>query len=146
LTFRNPTHIIMHPRRWAWISAASDTTSRPLLVPQGGATNSVGTWSDLTAEGVVGTFQGLKVVLDANLPTNPGAGTNQDPAIVTLASQNYLWELAEGPVTRLYEEVLSDILAVRIQIWSYYAFTSEIRSKANAEISGTGMVPPAFAD
>jgi hypothetical protein len=91
--------------------------------------NSVGTWNELTAEGVVGTFQGLKVVLDANLPTNLGAGTNQDPAIVTLASQNYLWELAEGPVTRLYEEVPSDILAVRIQIWSYYAFTSEIRSQ-----------------
>jgi hypothetical protein len=115
-TFRAPTHLILHPRRWAWISAASDTTGRPLLVPQGGQTNSVGTWNDLTAEGVVGTFQGLKVVLDANLPTNLGAGTNQDPAVVTIAQQNYLWELAEGPVTRLYEEVLSDILAVRIQI------------------------------
>jgi hypothetical protein len=136
----------MHPRRWAWISAASDTTGRPLLVPQGGQTNNVGTRNDLAAEGVVGTFQGLKVVLDANPPTNLGAGTNQDPAIVTIAQQNYLWELAEGPVTRLYEKALSDILAVRIQIWSYYSFTSEIRSKANCEISGTGMVPPTFAD
>jgi hypothetical protein len=57
----------------------------------------------------------LQVILDANLPTNLGAGTNQDAVIVTAAAPNYLWELPEGPVTRVYEEVLSGNLTIRLQ-------------------------------
>jgi hypothetical protein len=140
--YRPPTHLILHPRRWAWILAANDTTDRPLVVPQGSQTNAPGTASASIGEGSVGVFQNLQVVLDANVPTNLGAGTNQDAVIVTAAAANYLWELPSGPVLRVYEEVLSGNLAVRLQVYSYYAFSSELRSKANAEVIGTGLVGP----
>jgi hypothetical protein len=38
-----PDLIVMHPRRWAWIAAATDTTGRPLIVPTGATQNSPGT-------------------------------------------------------------------------------------------------------
>jgi HK97 family phage major capsid protein len=134
---RAPTHLILHPRRWAWITAASDTTGRPLIVPGGGDgnQNQPGTTSALAAEGVVGTLQGLQVVLDANITTTAGAGTNQDVAIVTRAEDNFLFELPR-PVTRLFEDVLSGNLAVRLQAYGYAAFTSERLPKANASIEG----------
>ena len=145
-TFRAPTHLILHPRRWSWILAAADSTGRPLISPQGAQVNSPGTATAAIGEGAVGVFQNLSVILDANLPTNLGAGTNQDAVIVTAAAQNYLCELPGGPVLKVDEEVLSGNLAVRLQAYSYFAFTSELRSKANAEIIGTGLVPPAFPD
>ncbi len=87
---------------------------------------------------------GLRVIADANLPTTQGSGTNEDVAIVTRAADNYLYELPGGPVTRVFEDVLSGNLAVRLQLYSYIAFTSELRSTANASISGTGMATPVY--
>jgi HK97 family phage major capsid protein len=142
----SPRYIVMHPRRWAWLSAASDTTGRPLIVPAGGQFNSPGTVSENAAEGVVGTLQGLTVVLDANLPTNLGAGTNQDIVILTTGSDNYLWERRGGPVMRVHEQVLDLNLAVRIQVYNYFAFSSELRPRSNATVEGTGLVTPVFAD
>jgi HK97 family phage major capsid protein len=102
LRFLPATHVAMHPRRWAWIAAASDTTGRPLVVPNASATNSPASVSYNAAEGPVATLAGLQVVLDANLPTNLGAGTNEDSVIVYRA--NDLWLMEDSPVkTRLDE-------------------------------------------
>jgi HK97 family phage major capsid protein len=141
-----PTHIVMHPRRWAWIMNASDSTGRPLVEPQGAGPgmNALGSSAGPAAQGVAGTLAGLTVIVDANIPTNLGAGTNQDTVIVTRAADNYLFENASVPVLRVYEEVLSGNLAVRLQAYGYYAFSSERLPKANADISGTGLTPPAF--
>jgi HK97 family phage major capsid protein len=145
--FASATHIVMHPRRWAWITAAADTTGRPLIEPVGGQGSAAqpGQASQLAADGIVGTLQGLQVVIDPNLPTNLGAGTNEDVIVVTRAEDNVLFELPNGPVLRIFEDVLSGQLAVRLQAYSYFAFSSERLPKANATISGTGLTPPAFS-
>lgn len=71
----------MSPRHWGWITAAADTTGRPLVSPVAGQ-NSPGEFG-ITNEGIVGTLEGLTVVVGANLPTSDGAGTNEDTIIVS---------------------------------------------------------------
>lgn len=143
--------IVMHPRRWGWLTAQADSSGRPLVVPSasygsdGTAVNPFGTTQvpGLVENGPVGMWQGLPVYLDASIPTNQGAGTNEDVIFVLRPSDLYLWEQGT-PNTRVYEEVLSGNLQVRFQVFGYFAFTSERYSKASATIGGTGLVAPTF--
>jgi HK97 family phage major capsid protein len=140
-----PNLIVVHPRRWGWIAAASDSSGRPLIVPSGASLNSPGSaGGGVTDIGRTGfNLAGLDVVVDANLPTNQGAGTNEDVILVTRSSD--LWLMEDAPVkTRTDESVLSGNLTVRLQAWNYFAFTSERYSKSTAQISGTGLVAPTF--
>src|SRR5205823_4932526 len=67
--------IIMHPRRWFWFAAALDSQGRPLVVPAAAnPVNPLGTSNTTSGYGFVGTLQGLPVYIDANVPTNLGAG------------------------------------------------------------------------
>lgn len=136
--------IVMHPRRWAWITAALDSSNRPLVVPEANtAVNAVGVFSQPTAEGAVGTMQGLPVFLDANIPITLGAGTNQDLIIVSRFSDDLLFE-DPVPTVAVYEGVLSANLQVRILCYGYFAFTFARYAKANSIISGTGLTSPVF--
>jgi len=136
--------IVMHPRRWAWISAALDSQNRPLVVPEANsASNAVGVFSQPTAEGAVGTMQSLPVFLDANIPITLGAGTNQDLIIVARFSDDLLFE-DPVPTVTVYEGVLSANLQVRILCYGYFAFTFARYAKANSIISGTGLNTPTF--
>jgi HK97 family phage major capsid protein len=134
--------LVLHPRRWAWILASADTTGRPLVSPTAGGQNAVGT-SQMTAQGPAGTFGGLRVIVDANLPINLGSGTNEDVAIVTRSADHYLWEPGP-PQTRVHDSVLSGNLAVRLQVWNYLAYSSERYSAATVTIGGSGMAAVAF--
>jgi len=132
-----PTHWIMHPRRAAWLAAA--TSSSPLLFQQMGFSYPVGGGSD---GGVVGSLAGLPVIVDANVPTNLGSGTNQDAVYLVRADDLYLFE---GPiVTRTLDQVLSGTLEVRLQLFNYSAFAGGRYPKAIAAITGTGLVAPTF--
>jgi HK97 family phage major capsid protein len=139
-----PDIIVMHPRRWGWIMSASDTTNRPLVdVTGNGDMNAPGAGA-LAGLGDTGfRFAGLRVIVDGNLPTNLGAGTNEDTVIVARSGDLYLWEDAV-PRFRVFEEILSANLAVRLQLWNYYAFTSQRYSVAVATLGGTGLVAPTF--
>ncbi len=53
-----PTAIVMHPRRWAWITASLGTQGRPLVVPSGEAFNAADTFRGAPSEGRVGEMQG----------------------------------------------------------------------------------------
>jgi len=113
--------VVMHPSRWGWITAALDGATagvgRPLVVPTGaGAFNAMATM-DNNAEGIVGGIQGLPVVADGNIPTNFGAGTNQDRIIVGRFAEAYLFEGVAR--FRVLMEVLSGTLQVRLQLWNY---------------------------
>jgi HK97 family phage major capsid protein len=139
-----PDTITFHPRRWAWITAATDTTGRPLVIPNGIGQNQPGTSTKPNQLGLPGfTFQGLEVVVDANLPITDGTGTNEDKVIVSRSQDNLLWE-DPTPRTRVDESRLSGNLQVVLQLWSYFAFTTERYSKGNASIGGTGLVAPTF--
>lgn len=131
-----PTHIIMHPRRAAALAAGS-SSSVPLF-QQGGLFRAFGEQNT----GVVGTIAGLPVVVDANIPTTSGAGTNQDAIYVVHAPDMVLME---GELrTRVLDAPLSGTLEVRLQVFGYSAFASERYAKAIASITGTGLVTPSF--
>lgn len=135
-----PDAIAMTPARWFWAQSQLDTANRPLL---GGAgpQNAMGANNPRVAEGSIGTLGGLPVVVDANLPANLGAGTNEDRIIIGRFDEVMLWESA--PRVRVLQEVLSGTLQVRVQLYSYFALIANRRPKALSVVSGTGLIAPA---
>lgn len=141
--FESPDVILMHPLRWAWILSAKDTQERPLIVPSGQpGFNAMGLYDRVAAENVVGNMLGLPVVVDASLPTNEGSGTNQDSIYVYKRDHIFWYE--QVPVLRVFEEVLSNTLQVRFQLYTYYGITGERLPKAITKIEGTGLTAPTF--
>jgi HK97 family phage major capsid protein len=139
--FRSATHVIMHPRRAAWL-AAQMTPNAPLF-PQ---PSIVAGQRGQQQAGFIQSFAGLPVIVSANVPTNLGAGINEDRIIFVRAANEI--PLFEGPmnmvVQRLQNSPLSGTLTVRIIAYAYSAFFANRRPKAIAVISGTGLVAPTF--
>lgn len=143
MRYAPPSVIAMHPRRWAYLLAATDSTGRPLVVPgAGNPANAIATLGAVAAEQVVGQMHGLPVVTDPNMPTNLGAGTNQDVIHILRASDLLLYE--SGIRSRVLPEVGSGNLTVRLQVYGYLAFTAERYPKSIVEIGGTGLAAPSF--
>jgi HK97 family phage major capsid protein len=143
--FLNPDTIVMHPRRWGWFIGALDSSNRPLMSPAAGPFNAMGMGQagGTGGQGYVGQIQGLRVILDPNLPTNVGAGTNEDIIVVFDSNQLYLWE--EGaPRTRVFEDIGSGTLTVRLSVWGYFAFMGNRYPAAISVVSGTALVTPTF--
>lgn len=131
------THIAMTPRRAAWL-AGSVSTSSSLF--------QVGTYPQSLGEqggGTLLTFAGLPVVTTTGIPTNLGAGTNEDRIIAYSADT---MRFMEGALrTRVLTEVLSGNLTVRLQVYAFSAFASERMPKSISVVSGTGLTTPAFS-
>jgi len=127
------TAIVMNPQRWYWLSSQVDGNGRPLVVPNaGGPFNAVGVQDANVAEGSVGTMLGLPVFLDPNIGTT--YSTSQDRIIVARFSDLALFE---GPIrSRVLFETDADKLQVRLQVYSYSAFTSRRYSQAISVCSG----------
>jgi HK97 family phage major capsid protein len=136
--------IVMHPRRWAAFTAAVDTTGRPLVLPAAqNPTNSEGIKVGNAAQGVVGQLQGLDVLVDSQIPTNLGAGTNQDAIIVMRAADQVLWE---GSIrAEAFRETKADQLSVLLRVYNYAAFTTRLPGSI-CVISGTGLITPVFGN
>jgi HK97 family phage major capsid protein len=140
--YADPTHIVMHPRRWASLLAAVDSSNRPLVVPSGNNYNPMGTAGEPQPEGVVGYLQGLPVVTDANVPTNLGAGTNQDPVIVAKFDDLFLWE---GRIrAEIFPQTYAANASMYARLYNYVAFQAARYPQSIAIVNGTGQVPPTF--
>lgn len=133
----------MHPRRWAWMTAAVDTAGRPLVVPSANMPQNVlAAMSGVVSEGFVGTWHGLPVYVDPNIPTNLGAGTNED-RIITLRSSDVIF--FEGtPQAEAFRETKADQLSVLLRFYNYVALHASRYPKSISVISGTGLVTPTF--
>lgn len=131
--------IVMHPRRWAWLCAQSDTAGRPLVQIGGYSADNVVGSGQAAAYGVVGTIAGVPVVSDAGVPTNLGASTDEDRIIVTRRADNLFMEDAGAPVGLTFEEVLGDQLSVRMVTYGYSAFTAGRYPVATCALQGTGF-------
>jgi HK97 family phage major capsid protein len=137
--FAAPTAIVMHPRRFAWCLAAVDGSNRPVITPaQGAAFNAPGLLGpDLNAEGPVGTLAGLPVYLDPNIPTNLGAGTDQDRIIVLKADDVYAWE---GHIqAAAFQQTYANQLSLFLRLHNYAAFQGARYPSSISVISGTGL-------
>jgi HK97 family phage major capsid protein len=135
------TVMVMHPRRWHWLLSQSDTAGRPLVTPyvaQGQNPQGLGG----TAYGPAGSLAGVPVIVDANVPTNLGASTNEDRVIVTRLSDHALWE--RGVVAFTFDQAVNAPSTIRLAVAGYSAFTAERYPAGTSVILGTGLVAPTF--
>ena len=137
--FQPATGFLMTPQRWYWMLSALDAQNRPLVVPEGASFNPIAQ-GQAAAEGRDGNIIGVDAYIDANIPVNLGAGTNQDEIFAAKWDDLYLWEGA--PRTRALTEVLSGTLQVRLQLWNYVAFMPNRYPQSVASINGTGLIVP----
>ncbi len=129
------THILMHPRRAAWL--ASQLSSTFPLFAQGGYVNQVGAQN----LGAVFTIAGLPVVEDGNIGAGYGASTNEDEVYVVHAPSSLLMESRCATTSR---PAARRPLKVRVRVFAYSAFASKRYPTSITKISGTGLVTPTF--
>lgn len=135
--------IFMHPRRWAWFTAAVDTAGRPLVVPVANMPQNVlAAMGAVASEGFVGTLQGLPVYVDPNIPANLGTGTNEDRVIILRSSDVIFFE--GTPQAEAFRETKADQLSVLLRFYNYAALHASRYPKSISVIAGTGLVTPTF--
>jgi len=144
--FISPTHWIMHPRRLAFLLAATDTTGRPLVVPApNGAMNGVAAGNGAVAYGNSGySLMGLPIIADANVGTTYGASTNQDEIYCVSAPEFHLWEQPGAPFALQFDATGADKLQIKSVIYGFAAASAERYPLAASIISGTGLAAPTF--
>jgi hypothetical protein len=96
--------------------------------------------TDVASQQVVGTTHGLPIVTDPNVPTNLGAGSNEDCILVLRASDIVLWE--SGIRARVLPETRASNLTVLLQTYGYAAFSAARYPQSVVEL--TGLTPPSF--
>jgi HK97 family phage major capsid protein len=94
-TILNPTHLFLTPQIWEYIAATSDSTGRPLVIPDyAGAWNAAAAGSndgDVGIEGVTGyRLAGLPVFTDGNIPSI--GTTSESQAIVGDLAEVFVYE------------------------------------------------------
>jgi HK97 family phage major capsid protein len=144
--FTTPTTWIMHPRRLAFLLAATDTSGRPVVVPTaGGPQNVVATGAGVAQYANSGyQLLGLPIVTDANVGTTYGTGTNQDEIYLVDAREMHLWEQPGAPFSLRFDATAPGSLTIKTVVYGYAAFTAERYAKAASIISGSGLTSPNF--
>ena len=133
-----PDIIVMHPRRWAYLTAGLDSSNRPLAGIQGSSGQNIYALGNPGAYGVAaGEIAGIPVVVDAGIPTNLGAGTDEDAIIVANRADLVLMEQAASPLMLRYESVGSGTLTTRMVVFGYSAFTAGRYPGGVAKVQGT---------
>lgn len=143
--FVQPNAVVMHPRRLGFFLAGVDGNNRPLVVPQAyNPQNAIGTGNGVPQYGNSGySILGLPIIVDANISTSKGAGTNQDEIYVVDLNECHLWEESNAPTYVTFEEPNGKV-ALNIVLFGMSAFTAERYPKAVAKIGGTGLATPSF--
>jgi hypothetical protein len=96
-------------------------------------------------QGVRGVLpNGMRVIVDNNIVTNIGTGTNQDQIYVISSAECHLWEDPNAPVFIRAEQPLAHQLAVRLVLYGYFAYSFRRYTNGQQAISGTGLVTPSF--
>lgn len=140
---QNPTAWIMSPRRWYWLVAAVDSTGRPFVTVEGPAFNQMANQDGgPVAFGRVGSMLGVPVYLDPQVPTNLGAGTNQD--ILYLIKQDDLILLESTPRSEVFRETYADSVGVLFRLYCYIGTVLNRHTESLGTLSGTGMVAPTY--
>lgn len=140
--YNGVSHFVMHPRRWWWL-AKEVGTSFPFLTPGGLSTVQAGEVGDTSYAFNGRNILGVPVILDANISTALGAGT-EDAIFAITASELHLWEDAGAPAMIRVEDAFAGNLTVRLVVFGYSAFTAGRYPASQANITGTGLIAPTF--
>lgn len=135
--------IVMHPRRWGWFMSNVDSSSRPLVVPAANMPQNAFGVGTNGGVGVVGQIMGVTVVVDANIPTTLGGGT-EDAILVMRASDAIIMEEASAPRRFEFEQTAGGNLTVKLGVFGYQAFTAGRYPTGISKITGTGLAAPTF--
>jgi hypothetical protein len=141
-----PTHAVMHSRRWYWLSGQMSSTWpmvnwTNLPVQAAGTANANSSYGS-GPRGVLPC--GLEVIVDNNIPTNLGAGTNEDELYAVPASECHLWEDPAAPLFIRAEQAKAASMGVLLVAYSYFAYTFGRYANGMQKVGGTGMVTPSF--
>ncbi|MFJ8913424.1 phage major capsid protein [Amycolatopsis sp. NPDC102389] len=135
---------VMHSRRWYWLQNAM-STKWPLISQPGIVEKTLGTnYAERYGSGIRGVLpNGTPVLVDNNIATNLGAGTNEDEIYLGDKNEFHLWEDPNAPVLIRAEQAKAESLGIVLVVYGYYAFTHNRYAHAR-KISGTGLITPAF--
>lgn len=144
LNFGMATHAVMHSTRWHWLSSQMTSqwpmVNQPGLPVQQAAVNTGGAYNS----GVRGTLpNGLAVVVDNNIATNHGGGT-EDEIYVVPFNECHLWEDPDAPVFIRAEQPSAASLGVLMVLYGYFAFSFRRYANGMGKVSGTGLAAPTF--
>ncbi|GAC1610324.1 MAG: hypothetical protein NVS3B26_16460 [Mycobacteriales bacterium] len=138
-----PSAWVVHPRRWFWLLAQTDSTGRPLVVPQDVAFNPMATNDNQVVSGMAGgRLLGLPVFLDPSVPTNLGPNTNQDA--VYLAKWDDFWLFESTPQAEAFRSPYSESLGILFRLYSYVGTILNRQTASLGRLTGAGLVPPSF--
>ncbi len=146
LAMGRPTHAVMHSRRWYWLSSQMSAVW-PLINWTGVPIQAAGTAnsSSMYASGPRGVLPcGLEVIVDNNIVTNLGAGTNEDELYVVPNSECHLWEDPNAPLFIRAEQPAAANLGVLLVAYSYFAYTFGRYANGMQKVAGTGLATPLF--
>lgn len=135
---------VMHSRRWYWMQSQISNTwpliSQPGYGVQAGGVNYGAKYGD----GLRGMLpNGTPVIVDNNVPTNLGAGTNEDRVFLVDRNECHLWEDPSAPMFIRAEQTSAASLGVLLVAYGYFAYTHARYTQAR-QIGGTGLVTPTF--
>jgi len=138
-------YAVMHSRRWAWMQSQVGT-SWPFIGQPGYATQSGGqNLATGYGQGVRGILpNGIKVIVDNNIATNLGAGTNEDEIYIVNAAELHLWEDPSAPMFIRAEQPAAASLGVLLVVYGYAAYSFRRYTNGHQKIAGTGLVTPTF--
>lgn len=136
--------VVMHSRRWYWLQSQMSSTwplfGQPGIATQNGGVN----YGERYGNGFRGLLpNGTPVIVDNNIATNKGAGTNEDEIYVGAQSEHHLWEDPAAPMLIKAEQNQAKKLLVDFVVYGYFAYTHARRSHAQ-KLAGTGLVTPTF--
>jgi HK97 family phage major capsid protein len=135
--FANVDFTLWHPSTWNWYLSQLDGNNRPLaLSVEGAAFNAMAQFNS-NAQGVAGNFAGYPVVVDANVPVNLGAGTNEARIGLFNRQTLYLWE--DVPRFKIADQTNIANLQYQFVLYGYYAVAFGRQPKMISVLSGTGL-------
>lgn len=150
LAYSRPGVVVMHPRRFNWLTAAS-SSSWPMLTGVSTPTQAYGLQltNDYGPAVRAVMSNGMKIVVDANVTTAGLAtaltGGTQDHVYAIVAEQAYLYEPPERIVMIRAEQPAAASLGILYVAYEYFAYTFGRYSGQAVLINGTGLATPSFA-
>ena len=135
---------VMNSRRWYWMQNAMGSTW-PLITQPGIIAQTLGAnFAEAYGRGVRGVLpNGTPVIVDNNVATNLGAGTNEDEVYLVDRQECHLWEDPNAPMYIRAEQTKAANLGILLVVYGYFAYTHQRYAHAR-KIAGTGLITPTF--
>lgn len=145
LGFASPDVAVMHSRRWYWLQSQL-TATWPMFGQPGIPAQQAGVnFATRYGAGFRGVLpNGMAAVVDNNIATALGAGTNEDEIYIVPTDECHLWEDPAAPVFIRAEQPAAASLGVLLVLYGYYAYSFRRFTGGMGKISGSGLTNPTF--